>query len=310
MSRSVAVLMGGWSSEREVSLVSGATVADALRGAGYRVTAIDVQRDVGAMLTGLSPRPDVVFNALHGRYGEDGCIQGLLDILDLPYTHSGLLASALAMHKPMAQRLFADAGIAVAEHRIVSREQVVGGDVMPRPYVIKPLNEGSSVGVRIVREGDNLTIVDEGDNLTIVGEGDWPYGDEVMVERFIEGRELTVAVMGDRALAVTEISTHRGFYDYDAKYAEGGSRHVIPAEIEPEVYDEALRASVLAHRTLGCRGVSRADFRYDGKTLYILEVNTQPGMTPTSLVPEQAAYAGISFQELVSWMVENAECDA
>jgi D-alanine-D-alanine ligase len=300
MSRSVVVLMGGWSSEREVSLVSGAAVADALRAAGYRVTAIDVQRDVGAVLTRLTPRPDAVFNALHGRYGEDGCVQGLLDILGLPYTHSGLLASALAMHKPMAQRLFADAGIAVAEHRIVSREQVMGGDVMPRPYVIKPLNEGSSVGVRIVREGDNLTIVRE---------GDWPYGGEVMVERFIEGRELTVAVMGDRALAVTEISTHRGFYDYDAKYAEGGSRHVIPAEIEPEVYDAAQRVSVLAHRTLGCRGVSRADFRYDGRTLYMLEVNTQPGMTPTSLVPEQAAYAGISFQELVSWMVENAECD-
>jgi D-alanine-D-alanine ligase len=300
MSRSVVVLMGGWSSEREVSLVSGAAVADSLRAAGYRVTAIDVQRDVGAVLTRLTPRPDAVFNALHGRYGEDGCVQGLLDILGLPYTHSGLLASALAMHKPMAQRLFAQAGIAVAEHRIVSREQVMGGDVMPRPYVIKPLNEGSSVGVRIVREGDNLTIVRE---------GDWPYGGEVMVERFIEGRELTVAVMGDRALAVTEITTHRGFYDYDAKYAEGGSRHVIPAEIEPEVYDAAQRVSVLAHRTLGCRGVSRADFRYDGRTLYMLEVNTQPGMTPTSLVPEQAAYAGISFQELVSWMVENAECD-
>jgi D-alanine-D-alanine ligase len=301
MSRSVVVLMGGWSSEREVSLVSGAAVADSLRAAGYRVTAIDVQRDVGAVLSRLSPRPDAVFNALHGRYGEDGCVQGLLDILGLPYTHSGLLASALAMHKPMAQRLFAQAGIAVAEHRIVSREQVMGGDVMPRPYVIKPLNEGSSVGVRIVRERDNLTIARE---------GDWPYGGEVMVERFIEGRELTVAVMGDRALAVTEIRTHRGFYDYDAKYAEGGSRHVIPAEIDPEVYDEAKRLSVLAHRTLGCRGVSRADFRFDGRTLYMLEVNTQPGMTPTSLVPEQAAYAGISFQELVSWMVENAECDA
>jgi D-alanine-D-alanine ligase len=301
MSRSVVVLMGGWSSEREVSLVSGAAVADSLRAAGYRVTAIDVQRDVGAVLSRLSPRPDAVFNALHGRYGEDGCVQGVLDILGLPYTHSGLLASALAMHKPMAQRLFAQAGIAVAEHRIVSREQVMGGDVMPRPYVIKPLNEGSSVGVRIVRERDNLTIARE---------GDWPYGGEVMVERFIEGRELTVAVMGDRALAVTEISTHRGFYDYDAKYAEGGSRHVIPAEIDPEVYDEAKRLSVLAHRTLGCRGVSRADFRFDGRTLYMLEVNTQPGMTPTSLVPEQAAYAGISFQELVSWMVENAECDA
>ena len=300
MSRNVAVLMGGWSSEREVSLVSGAAVADALRAAGYRVTAIDAQRDLGTVLSRLSPRPDVVFNALHGRYGEDGCIQGLLNVLDLPYTHSGLLASAVAMHKPMAQRLFAAAGIAVADHLIVGREQVMAGDVMPRPYVIKPVNEGSSVGVRIVRPGDNLTVG---------ADGDWPYGHQVMVERFIAGTELTVAVMGDRALAVTEITTHRGFYDYDAKYAAGGSRHVIPAGVAADVYAEAQRLSVLAHGTLGCRGVSRADLRYDGNTLYMLEVNTQPGMTPTSLVPEQAAYAGISFQELVSWMVENAECD-
>ena len=300
MSRHVAVLMGGWSAEREVSLVSGAAVANGLRDSGYRVTAIDVQRDVGSLLTRLYPRPDAVFNALHGRYGEDGCIQGLLNILDIPYTHSGMLASALAMDKPMAKRLFADAGIPVAEHLIASREDVVAGDVMPRPYVVKPLNEGSSVGVRIVREGDNAPAL---------GPSDWPFGRQVMVEKFVPGRELTVVVMGDRPLAVTEITTHRGFYDYDAKYADGGSIHVVPAEIDDAVADEAMRLSLRAHEALGCRGVTRADLRYDGDSLYMLEVNTQPGMTPTSLVPEQAAHVGLPFNELVAWMVENAECD-
>jgi D-alanine-D-alanine ligase len=292
--------MGGWSSERDVSLVSGRAVAVALGEAGYVVTAIDVDRDLARLVHSLSPRPDVVFNALHGRYGEDGCIQGLLNILALPYTHSGLLASSLAMHKPLAKRLFADAGIPVAEHLLVSRGDVIAGDVMPRPYVIKPLNEGSSVGVRIVREGDNLALT---------AEEDWPFGGEVMVERFIPGREFTVAVMGDRPLAVTEITTHRGFYDYDAKYASGGSIHVIPARVDAAIYDQALELSLRAHQTLGCRGVSRADLRYDGERLFMLEVNTQPGMTPTSLVPEQAAHAGISFRDLVSWMVENAEYD-
>lgn len=300
MSKLVAVLMGGWSSEREISLVSGAACARALEEAGYQVAPIDVQRDVGALLTRLFPRPDAVFNALHGRFGEDGCIQGLLNILDIPYTHSGMLASALAMEKPVAKDLFAAAGIPVAEHRIVDRQQVTAGDVIDRPYVVKPLNEGSSVGVHIVGVGDNrLPLAD----------GNWPFGDRVMVEKFIPGRELTVAVMGDRALAVTEITTERGFYDYDAKYAEGGSAHLIPAPVAPEVTEEAMRLAVLAHRTLGCRGVSRADFRYDGEGLFLLEINTQPGMTPTSLVPEQAVHAGISFAELVSWMVENAERD-
>lgn len=301
MSRHVSVLMGGWSAERAVSLVSGAAVTNALKRKGYQVTSIDVQRDVGALLTRLYPRPDVVFNALHGRYGEDGCIQGLLDILDLPYTHSGLVASALAMDKPMSKRVFAAAGIPVVEGRVVAREEVAAGDVMPRPYVVKPLNEGSSVGVHIVREGDNEPA------LTRNG---WPYGRRVLVEKFIPGRELTVAVMGGEALAVTEISTHRGFYDYEAKYADGGSAHVVPAEIDASVYDEALRISALAHRALGCGGVSRADIRFDGETLYLLEVNTQPGLTPTSLVPEQAAHAGISFDELVAWMVETVECVA
>ena len=300
MSRHVAVLMGGWSAEREVSLVSGAAVAKALKKTGYRVTPIDVQRDMGSLMTRLYPRPDAVFNALHGRYGEDGCVQGLLNILDIPYTHSGLLASALAMDKPMAKRLFAAAGIPVAEHKIVRRDDVVRGDVMARPYVVKPLNEGSSVGVTIVLEGDNTPPFTD---------ANWPFGEEVMVERFVPGKELTVAVMGDRALAVTEITTDRGFYDYDAKYSEGGSAHLVPAPLEPAVYDEVMRLSALAHEALGCRGVSRADLRYDGETVYLLEINTQPGMTHTSLVPEQAAHVGLSFEELVSWMVENVECD-
>jgi D-alanine-D-alanine ligase len=300
MSKRVAVLMGGWSSEREVSLVSGAAVAKALSDAGYEVLPIEVARDAADLLARLTPRPDVVFNALHGRWGEDGTIQGLLDILAIPYTHSGLLASALAMHKPTAKLVFERAGIPVAEHVVVGRAALAEGEPMPRPYVIKPLNEGSSVGVRIVRNGDNLS------PLGI----DWTFGDTVMVERFIAGREFTVAVMGGRPLAVTEITTDRGFYDYDAKYAPGGSRHVVPAQVEPAVYDEAMALAQRAHRALGCRGVSRADLRYDGKELYMLEVNTQPGMTPTSLVPEQAAYAGIGFPDLVAWMVENAECDA
>ncbi len=300
MTKYVAVLMGGWSAEREVSLVSGAACANALRQAGYQVSAIDVQRDVGALLTRLFPRPDVVFNALHGRFGEDGCIQGLLNILDIPYTHSGLVASALAMDKPVAKRLFAAAGIPVAEDLIVRRSDLVRGDPMPRPYVIKPINEGSSVGVYIVQEGSNDEHLSR----------NWPFGDTVMIERFIPGRELTVAVMGDRALAVTEITTARGFYDYEAKYEEGGSRHVLPADVDAAVYDKALQLSRTAFDALGCRGVARADFRYDGETLYLLEMNTQPGMTPTSLVPEQAAHVGISFDELCGWMVENAECDA
>lgn len=301
MTKQVAVLMGGWSAERDVSLVSGAACVKALQNAGFSVTAIDVQRDVGALLTRLYPHPDVVFNALHGRWGEDGCIQGLLDILGIPYTHSGLTASAMAMDKPLAKRLFKDADIPVAEDRLATRDEVLAGGVMKAPYVVKPLNEGSSVGIHIVREGDNT--------MPFAHES-WPYGDTVMVERYIPGREFTVAVMGDRPLAVTEIMTEHDFYDYDAKYAAGGSTHRVPAEVEQSVYDEALRLALLAHRTLGCRGVSRADFRYDGETLYILELNTQPGMTQTSLVPEQAKHVGISFEELVTWMVDNAECDA
>ena len=299
MSSHVVVLMGGWSAEREVSLVSGAAVANALSNAGYQVTSVDVQRDMSSLLTRLSPKPDVVFNALHGRYGEDGCVQGLLNILNIPYTHSGVLASALAMDKPMAKRLMKDAGITVADHQIVTREEMTNSGVMDAPFVIKPLNEGSSVGVSIIHENDHFD----------PDAAEWSYGEQVMLEEYIAGRELTVAVMGDRALDVTEIDTQHGFYDYNAKYARGGSRHQVPADLPANVYEEARRISLLAHETMGCRGVSRSDMRYDGTNLYMLVVNTQPGMTPTSLVPEQAAHANISFEDLVSWMVEHAACD-
>lgn len=297
----VTVLLGGISSEREVSLSSGAAACKALEAAGYTVTAIDVTRDVATVVRDLErTRPDVVFNALHGRYGEDGCVQGILNILGLPYTHSGLLASALAMDKPAAKRLFADAGIPVAEDRVVTRAEVLAGDPLPRPYVLKPLNEGSSVGVKLVRDRDNAQPFEY---------QSWPYGPTVMVEAYVPGRELTVAVMGDHALAVTEIATDHEFYDYEAKYAPGGSRHTLPAPVDPAVYAEAQRLAITAHRVLGCRGVSRADMRFDGERLIMLEVNTQPGMTPTSLVPEQALLAGITFPDLCTWMVETAACD-
>jgi D-alanine-D-alanine ligase len=293
--------MGGWSAEREVSLVSGAAVSNALRSSGHQVTTIDVQRDAGALLTRLYPRPDAIFNALHGRFGEDGCIQGMLNILGIPYTHSGLLASAIAMDKPMAKRIFTDVGIPVAPHEIATVEDFVAGRTMAPPFVVKPLNEGSSVGVHIVLEGEKFD--------PFAGEG-WTYGRQVMIERFIAGRELTVTVMGERALAVTEIVAQGSkFYDYSAKYKDGGSRHIVPAAIDPGVSQEALDLSLRAHQALGCRGVTRADLRFDGENLFMLEINTQPGMTPTSLVPEQAGHVDISFTDLVNWMVENAECD-
>lgn len=302
ITRRVTVLMGGFSAEREVSLNSGAAAVKALKDYGYvNVAAIDVPRDVPAFVQALAEtKPDVVLNALHGRFGEDGAIQGILDMMRIPYSHSGRLASAIAMDKPTAKLLFAQAGLSVAEDRIVGREEMLSGaDPLPRPYVIKPLNEGSSVGVHIMREGDNHRFADD----------DWPFGDKVMVEAFVPGRELTVAVMGNRALAVTEITTQRGFYDYDAKYAAGGSLHVLPADIGPELTERAMEVAVRAHQALGCRGVSRTDIRYDGERLVILEVNTQPGMTATSLVPEQAAFAGIPFPALCHWMVETAACD-
>ncbi len=301
----VAVLMGGPSAEREVSLVSGKACADALRAEGYDVTAIDVGRDVAALIAALQPRPDAVFNALHGRWGEDGCVQGVLNLMGIPYTHSGLLASALAMDKPMAKRVFAAAGLRCPGGKLVTREEFAKGEPMARPYVMKPYNEGSSVGVRIVRQGDNVPPASS-----------WSYGSAALVEPYIAGRELTVAVMGDRPLAVTELVSKTNFYDYEAKYTDGITQHLVPAPIPPKVYDAALSMALDAHRALGCRGVSRSDFRYDDtqgggpEQLYLLEVNTQPGMTPLSLAPEQAKHVGISFGALVSWMVENAQCDA
>ena len=298
----VVVLCGGFSKEREISLVSGGAADRALRAKGLDVTKIDVPRDMASLVNQITAaKPDVVFNALHGRYGEDGCIQGLLDMMAIPYTNSGRMASAVAMDKPAAKRMFAAAGIPVAEEKIVTVAEAERGDVMDRPYVLKPVNEGSSVGVKIVRAGDNHPPLDD---LGLAKD------DLIMAERFIPGREVTVAVMGDRPLAVTEITTARDFYDYEAKYAAGGSKHVLPADLPRAQYEKALELSLLAHKILGCRGVSRADLRLDGDTFYMLEVNTQPGLTPTSLVPEQANYVGLSFEDLMYWMVEHAECDA
>jgi D-alanine-D-alanine ligase len=300
MAKHVAVLMGGWSAEREVSLRSGHACAEALVRRGYRVTQIDVTREVAAALT--AAKPDVALNVLHGRPGEDGTLQGLLEILGIPYTHSGVLASALAMQKDTAKALFRACGVPVAEDRVVSRFEAAKAHVMPPPYVVKPIAEGSSVGVFIVTEEQSHPPQE-------LYRDDWAFGDRVMVERYAPGKELTCAVLGDRALDVIEIVPATRFYDYEAKYAAGGSRHLLPAPVLPNVYQEVRRLAVAAHNALGCRGVSRADFRYDDRgtgNLVCLEVNTQPGMTATSLVPELAACAGITFDELVQWMVEDA----
>lgn len=298
----VAVLAGGPSKEREVSLVSAGAAARALGALGYDVITIDVTRDVAALVRDITVgKPDVVFNALHGRVGEDGSIQGLLDMMALPYTHSGRMASAMAMDKPMAKKIFASVGIPVAKDRVVTRAEAEKGDVLPPPYVLKPTNEGSSVGIRFVHPGDNRQPLED---LGIPADG------LILVEQYIPGREVTVAVMGEKALAVTEIMTDRSFYDYEAKYASGGSTHVIPAALDKKLYDRAMELSLTAYRALGCRGVSRADLRFDGTEFYMLEVNTQPGLTPTSLVPEQALHLGISFNQLIQWMVEHAACDA
>jgi len=301
MTQHVAVLYGGISAEREVSLSSGKQCIAALREAGFGVTPIEVGQDLTAVIHALThPRPDAVFNALHGRFGEDGCIQGVLDWLGLPYTHSGLRASALAMDKAAAKAVFCQAGLPVAEHRLVTRDELEAADPLPLPYVVKPVNEGSSVGVHIVQKGDNR-------RAEIAR--DWRYGDHAMAESYVPGRELTVGVMGDRALAVTDIIADAGaFYDYESKYADGGSRHVLPAQLRPDTYAKALDVALRAHRALGCRGASRADLRYDeaADRLVLLEVNTQPGLTPTSLLPEQAAHCGIPFPALCAWMVKEA----
>lgn len=296
----VAVLMGGFSAEREVSLSSGRECANALRQAGYEVVEIDAGRDLALRLVEL--RPDVCFNALHGRFGEDGRVQGLLEWMGIPYTHSGLLASALAMDKTRAKQIYREAGLPVVESVVVARDAARVAHPLPPPYVIKPNDEGSSVGVYIVQEGANgpAQLSDE-------------MPDQVMVETYVPGRELTTTVMGDRALAVTEIVTD-GWYDYAAKYTAGGSRHVVPADIPAEIAAACLDYALRAHRALGCRGVSRTDFRWDEPRglagLFLLETNTQPGMTPTSLAPEQAAVLGMGFADLCRWMVEDALCTA
>ncbi len=301
----VAVLMGGFSSERPVSLASGKACADALEAEGYRVTRIDVERNVAAVLAEL--RPDVVFNALHGPFGEDGTIQGILEYLEIPYTHSGVLASALAMDKGQAKIVAAASGIPVAEAKIMNRFDFGSEHPIAPPYVVKPVREGSSFGVVIVKE-------DQAHPPQILTSDEWRYGDLVMVERYIYGRELTCGVMGDKALGVTEVLPQGlAFYNYESKYAPGGSKHVIPAQISPNIYQKVQSLALKAHQALGCRGVSRSDFRFDdrfseeGEVIW-LELNNQPGMTPTSLVPEMALHAGLSFGQFLRWMVEDASC--
>ncbi|QPQ54053.1 D-alanine--D-alanine ligase [Allosphingosinicella flava] len=299
----VAVLMGGWSAEREVSLMSGNGVADALESLGHRVTRIDMDRNVAQVIA--AARPDVVFNALHGTPGEDGSVQGMLDLMQVPYTHSGMVTSVIAIDKELTKQALVPHGIRMPEGRIVECESLYAADPMARPYVLKPVNEGSSVGVAIVTKEGNY-----GNPIAREAKGPWQEFDRLLAEPFIRGRELTAAVIGDEALAVTELRPKSGFYDYDAKYTDGLTEHVCPAEIPDEIRDAALAMALKAHQLLGCKGASRSDFRWDDeqgvKGLYLLEVNTQPGMTPLSLVPEQAKYRGMSYAELVQKIVELA----
>jgi len=330
MTKHIAVLKGGWSAEREVSLRSGAACAEALRSLGYRVSEIDVQRDIAEILARMMP--DVVFNALHGNYGEDGCIQGILEILEIPYTHSGVLASALAMDKPMAKKIFEAAGLLCPKGVTLPLSELLKGDPLPRPFVVKPASEGSSVGVYIVSEEDNRP-------LSMLLEGEKNIARLYLVEEYIPGQELTVAVLDGQPLGVTEIKTHSGFYDYTNKYTDGKTEHICPADLPKAEYESVMQMAVVAHKALGCRGLSRADFRYDSAKIlkegtlpsarqtaslgsdlhnsqeknknykgnfYLLEVNTQPGMTALSLSPELAAYAGISFNALVERLIQSA----
>jgi D-alanine-D-alanine ligase len=299
----VAVLMGGWSAEREVSLTSGAGVAEALEGRGHRVTRIDMGRDVAQRLAEAAP--DVVFNALHGTPGEDGTVQGLMDLMGLRYTHSGLETSVIAIDKELTKMVLVPAGIRMPAGRIVESESLYAADPLPRPYVLKPVNEGSSVGVAIIRTGGN-----HGDPISREAKGPWQVFPHLLAEPFVPGRELTVAVLNDEALAVTELRPKSGFYDYDAKYTDGMTEHVCPADIPPEIAAAAMKMAADAHRILRCRGASRSDFRWDDEKgeagLYLLEINTQPGMTPLSLVPEQARARGVDYAELVERLVEAA----
>ncbi|MCT6824883.1 D-alanine--D-alanine ligase [Bartonella apis] len=302
-SKHVAVLMGGFSSERPISLSSGAACAEALESVGYKVTKVDVGRDVASKLAEI--KPDVAFNALHGIFGEDGRIQGILEFLQIPYTHSGVLASALAMDKGRAKIVASANGVSVAPSRVMNRFEIGKTHPIEPPYVIKPVYEGSSFGVVIVKAGQNTPPAE------ITGPS-WHYGDDVIVEKYVAGRELTCTVLGDKALDVCEIVPDKEFqfYDFQSKYKPGGSKHVCPASLSPNIYQNVQRMSVAAHQALGCRGVSRSDFRYDEEKgeLVWLEINTQPGMTPTSLVPDMAKVSGLSFGDLVKWMVEDASC--
>ena len=300
----IAVLMGGRSAEREVSLSSGRGVLKALEEEGFDTVSVDPGDDLMDQLRAV--KPDAVFNALHGRFGEDGTVQGILEWLRIPYTHSGVLASALAMHKERTKDIYRAAGLPVVKSIVADRNEAGARHLMEPPYVIKPVNEGSSVGIYIIRKGDNRPP----EELT---RAEWNLSSEMMVEEFVPGRELTVSVMGDKALGVTEITTDLAFYDYEAKYAPGGSKHIIPAQVPAAIASQVMDMAVTAHRVLGCRGVSRTDFRYDDTgeqpRIILLETNTQPGMTPTSLVPEQAAHIGMSYSKLCRWMVEDASCD-
>jgi D-alanine-D-alanine ligase len=299
----IAVLMGGWSAEREVSLTSGAGVAEALESRGHRVTRIDMDRNVAQAIAAAAP--DIVFNALHGTPGEDGSVQGMLDLMGVPYTHSGLATSVVAIDKELTKQVLVPHGIRMPGGRVVESESLHTADPLPRPYVLKPVNEGSSVGVAIITRGGN-----HGDPIGRDVEGPWQEFDQLLAEPFIRGRELTVAVLGGEALAVTELQPRSGFYDYAAKYTDGLTDHICPAAIPDAITDEAMRMALAAHRHLGCRGASRSDFRWDDERgvdgLYLLEVNTQPGMTPLSLVPEQARYRGISYPDLVERIVAEA----
>lgn len=298
----IAVLMGGLSAERDVSLSTAKGVIKSLEALGYDVTPVDVGRDVAEVLAKL--KPDVAFNALHGPYGEDGCIQGLLEIMGIPYTHSGVLASSIGMDKVKSSSVFIQNGIRCTFGKVIHKNENIQDDPLPRPYVVKPLYEGSSIGVKLVFEGDNFNFSDY----------EWAYGDEVIAERYIPGKEIQVAVVGDKAIGAIEIRPKGRFYDFEAKYTDGMAEHIMPAPIAKADYDEALMLAEKAHHIIGCRGVSRADFRYDdtedgdGK-LYLLEINTHPGLTPLSLVPEIAAYHGISFSELVDSLVKEARCE-
>ena len=295
--------MGGWSAEREVSLTSGNGVADALERLGHEVVRVDMDRNVAQVLTAI--RPDVVFNALHGTPGEDGTVQGMLDLMQIPYTHSGLATSVIAIDKQLTKAALVPHGIRMPGGHVVKSESLYLGDPLPRPYVLKPVNEGSSVGVAIVTAGGNC-----GEPIGRDSPGPWQEFDELLAEPFIRGRELTTAVLGDRALAVTELKPKHGFYDYESKYTDGLTEHVCPANIPDSIRDACLDMALKAHRALGCRGTSRSDFRWDDEKgvegLFLLEVNTQPGMTPLSLVPEQAKHLGMSYDQLVQTILEDA----